>query len=473
MTQAAIDTAIIGGGLAGLVAGLKRIEDLGRDGPEVTILEAGQRAGGRTLTEARGGFRCEWAAECFHIPEDDPAFQWLLNAVEGLDPVRAHAAARKRSIIKDGRRIALGPGALLTGRLLALKARLRLLLEPFTAGPPAGDESLADFARRRLGPETVANLFAPMSAGIFAGDPERLSLRSAFPRLAALDAAGGLTRAMLVALGGALRRKITKAPRPGPGPRRMLSFRGGLSELIAGLEARLGPALRLGCPTLSVEAEDGGFRLRLGEGEAVRARRLIVAAPADAAARILEELDPELSAELAGIESIDVAVVGLGYRQEQIRRPLEGFGALVGPDRRPQGERLEALGYLCSSTSFPGRAPEGHVLFRILYGGAKAPALATAGSEALLALARRELAAVVGAEGEPVWTAHFEHRRGIPQYQVGHAARLARIDALLERWPGLTLAGNSYRGPGLADTLRSGLRAAEGCRTALAQGAER
>ncbi|MDF1664869.1 MAG: protoporphyrinogen oxidase, partial [Planctomycetota bacterium] len=443
------DVVIIGAGLSGLLLAHRILsQDPDRS---VVVLEAGPRCGGKIRTDTENGFLSEWGPECFHIPLNDPDFQWLYQSLP-LKPITANHEAKTRYVVKNGQLVPLGPQILFSGKLLGLKARLRLALEPFSQGPKSQEPSLADFARRRLGGETVPALFAPMCAGIFAGDPEKLSLAAAFPKLHEIDQGGGIVRSLL-------RRKKDKNK---VGPRQMVTFKRGLQELVDLLEERLGDSLRLESRVQSVEKSEDGFHVRVStkDGElTVASPKIVFSSPAFASAKLSEDFAPKLSSLLSKLIYADLAVIALGYPEAQVAAPLSGFGALVGEDKRDKP--LRSLGYLQSSDVFPDRAPPGHRLFRVMLGGVKSPELLDLSDEELYALTQGELKELMGVTGSPVYQRIYRHRRGIPQYIVGHKPWLEELEEARKEIPGLYLSGNSYHGPGLADVMRNAFKVAD------------
>lgn len=444
------DVVVIGAGLSGLLVAHRIISQ--NPDCSVTLIEAGPRCGGKVQTDREDGFLSEWGPECFHIPLNDPDFQWLYQSLP-LEPITANQVAKTRYVVKNGELVALGPKILFSGKLLGLKARLRLAMEPFSSGPKSPEPSLADFARRRLGGDTVSALFAPMCAGIFAGDPEQLSLAAAFPKLHEIDQQGGIVRSLL-------RRKKDKNQ---VGRREMVTFKGGLQELIDLLDDRLKARLRLNTKVQEIEKTATGFTVRVSseEGEqSLTCSQLVFSSPAFASATLCQGFAPKLSEILAKLVYADLAVVALGYPESQVSRPLSGFGALVGEDHREKP--LRSLGYLQSSDVFPERAPDKHKLFRVMIGGVKSPELLDLSDDEVYDLVRGELQELMGVTGDPVYTRIYRHRRGIPQYIVGHKAWLEDVEDSVREIPGLSLSGNSYYGPGLADVMRNAFKVADG-----------
>jgi len=245
----------------------------------------------------------------------------------------------------------------------------------------------------------------------------------------------------------------------------LMSFDHGVQALTDTLAGRLADGLHLNVAVDRVERREDGYVLSMtagGNREEMGANVVVLAAPAYAAAEIVSPLDEGLSDALAAIPYSPITVAALGYEKETLGNPLDGFGFLV-----PRGERRKILGALWDSSVFPNRAPEGKALLRVMVGGVRAPELAALPEEELIALARKELQAVMGISAEPVIAKSFFHDRGIPQYLVGHGKRLERIDARLAAFPGLHLNSNAYRGIALNDCVRESRSLAERIARAL------
>ena len=448
-------SAIVGAGLSGLCTAHYLVEFLteaGKDA-EIVILEADGLPGGKMRTIRQDGFRMEWGPNGF-----------LTNKPHGMELVRdlgiegrlarSSDLARKRYIYSGGalHRLPETPPAFFRSALLSLAGRLRILWEPFAPGPPPGiDESLGDFARRRLGPEALEKLIDPMVTGIFAGDPDRMSLRSCFPLICDLEQKyGGLVRGMLSLRRERSRQGVKSEMSAGPGGV-LMSFDEGVQALADTLAGRLSEGLHLNVAVDRVERRREGYVLHLSEDrrrEEMEADVVVLATPAYEAARILAPLDEGLSDALAAIPYAPIAVAALGYEKAALGNPLDGFGFLI-----PRREKRKILGALWDSSVFPNRAPEGKALLRVMVGGVRAPELAALPGEQLQTLARKELRDIMGISAEPVLARTFLHERGIPQYLVGHGKRLERIDGRLAHFPGLYLNSNAYRGIALNDCV--------------------
>jgi oxygen-dependent protoporphyrinogen oxidase len=457
---------IIGGGISGLsTAWLLRAkaQAAGKE-LDITLLEKEQRVGGKIWSIREEGYTCEWGPNGFL--DSKPQTLDLCTAIGVSGNLhRSNDNARKRFIFSGGELHPLPEGgpSFLKSRLISWPGKLRLALEPtpFIASAPAGvDETLADFGRRRLGKEALDKLIAPMVSGIFAGDPETMSLVSCFPRIAELEREyGGLIRAMIM-LAKKKKKDIAagKVVSSAAGPGGVLtSFREGIQYLPDALSASLGEIVRPGSQVVSVERGTGlPYRVRCADGSQHEADLVIAASPAFAVADMLEGLDADISGVLRQIPYSSMTVICFGYERERITHPLDGFGYLI-----PKKEGRSTLGTLWDSSMFERRAPEGKVLLRSMMGGACFPEYIKLSDDEVVARVRRDLQATMGIEAEPSFVRVFRHEQAIPQYTVGHAKRLDALDGLLKEHPGLILTGNSYRGIGLNDCVAAAQRAAD------------
>ncbi len=450
--------AVIGAGPSGLVVAWELLSRARTGGPEAEILvfEAGKRPGGNVWTDEAHGYRIEHGPEGFL----DSAPRTLALAAElGLADrlVAASPAAHARFIYARRRlyRVPSNPLALLGSGLLSVPGRLRVLAEPFQPPGTTGDESVWDFAARRLGPEAADLLVGAMVAGIYAGDPASLSMPAAFPQLFALEREhGSLTRALVARRRTARRQPTRGSGHPnvgGPaGPAgRLTSFAGGLRELIEALAQSLGDRLHLETPVRDLRRAGSRWRMSAGTAE-LDCDRVIITTPPWHAAGLTASVDPDLARALAAIPPAPVAAVALGFRAAELERiNLKGFGFLA-----PAGQGLRILGCLWSSSIFPNRAPEGRVLLRVLVGGARDPEAASYDDDQLMDLVRDDLARAMGLDAQPELSRIYRFPRAIPQYTLGHLDRLRTIHERLARLPGLYLHGSGYRGVSLNDCIR-------------------
>jgi len=446
---------VVGGGISGLSCAFA----LRRAGLNAILLESAARPGGVIRSEQRDG----WLFE--HGPQSFTATAPLLQLIReiGLDSEIARADSRApRFVLVNGSLVPvpLGPLAFFASSLLGWKTKFSLLADLFSRSrPPEPDESLAAFIRRKFTPELLERLAGPFVSGIYAGDPERLSLRSAFPMLHASEAArGSLIRGMFAVA------KAEKAAHPQKGPREksaLISFRSGNDALPQALGRHLGDSLWLNSTARQIEHTPRApqrFSLRVLRGdreETILCDHLILATPPDRAGELLAHLDPQFAAHLAAIEFASVAVVSLGFSSSQIARSMTGFGFLV-----PRSAGLRLLGSVWNSSLFPGRAPQGAVLFANFMGGASDPAIANLPPRELIEIAQRELAPILGIQGQPIFSEVRTYPRAIPQYNLGHSARLAAINSLRTNFPGLWLAGSYWKGPAVYSCAEYGLETA-------------
>jgi oxygen-dependent protoporphyrinogen oxidase len=451
--------AVIGGGLSGLTVAYKILEEAAAGGLEVdlTLWEGDPRFGGKIGTVFRDGFRCETGPNGFL--DNAPQTLELADRLGlGERLLRSSDAARRRFILTGARlrQLPEKPAAFLLSDLLTLRGRLRIIGEYFVSARKdrdGEDETVASFIRRRLGEEALEKLIDPMTSGIYAGDPEGMSMASCFPRVVALEKQyGGLIRGMI-----AKQKEARAAGGKGPagaGPGGTLtSFTDGLQELIDALSSSLGERARASRPTVSVDARGGeeksSFDVTLEGGDRVPAEAVVIATPAYAAGSILGDLAPEAAGLLRSIPYSAVSVVHFGLDPVTAGHDLNGFGFLI-----PHSEGRKILGSLWSSSIFPNRAPDGRALVTTMIGGARDPHTPLLDDEALREVVRGELQTAMNQREAPLFSLVTRWEKGIPQYTVGHEERLLKIEKNLSR-PGLFLVGNAYRGIGVNDCVKA------------------
>jgi len=429
---------VVGGGVAGLATAF-HLRTLAADRPpEVLLLEAADRPGGKVRTDSGGGCVRERGPNGFL---DDARETLDLVRALGLEGRlrRASPLAARRFLFRGAGlwRLPSTKGEFLASRLLSFPAKLRVLLEPWARHAPEGDESVHDFARRRLGEEPARVLADAFVGGVFAGDARALSVRSAFPALHAMEREfGSLLRALRA------RRAAEGGGAAAPGVRGTLTtFDGGMQVLPDALADRLGPSVRTGRRAMGLERRGAGWAVQAADGEVFPADAVVCALPAPDAAFLLGRADPRWRAACEAIPAVPVAVVSLRFREEDAPKAREGFGFLV-----PSGERPRVLGVLWESTIFEGRAPAGEVLLRAMLGGARAPETVNLADDDLVRTVREDLRLTMGIAAEPLEARVVKWFHAIAQYEVGHADRLARVEELRAEAPGLQLTGASWRG---------------------------
>ncbi|MBI5718741.1 MAG: protoporphyrinogen oxidase [Burkholderiales bacterium] len=464
------EVAVIGAGISGLASA----HALHRAGRDVVVLERSGSAGGRIHSERRDGFLVEHGPNSMVAPA--PAAEQLIGSLGlGAQRIERGEQVRNRYLVRDGRARALPihPLRFFASSFFSLPGRLRLLAEPFIAALP-GDEAVAGFVRRRFGDELARYVFDPLVGGLYAGDPENLSIEALFPHLKRLEREHGSVMRGAWAARRAGKRGFD------PRARALFSFQGGMATLPQAIVAALPQRVFCGCAVEYIEPLAAGFRLTVRRHEpagpppgrtpecaasrgpdqqtsTLRARAVVIATPAYAAARLLEPLDATVAVALGSIAHPPLAVVALAYPRDAIAHPLDGLGLLA-----PKVEQRGVLGLIFSSTLFAGRAPEGHVLLTAYVGGARQPALAQLARDDLVALVHDEVRELLGAKAgaRPVFTSVRYWRRSLPQPDLGHGQRMAGLDAFQQRWPGLVLTGNYTGGVSTAACIASGEAAA-------------
>ncbi len=452
-------TAIVGGGITGLSAAWFLRQAALRDGIDLrlTVIEASERWGGKILTETvecGGTFVVEAGPDSFLTQKP-----WALELAHslGLDAelIGTNEQRRKTYVLVDGKPVPLPEGVMMIvptklrpfalSRLISPLGKLRMALDLVI--PPKrddADESLADFIRRRLGSEALDRIAEPLMSGIYNAEAEQQSLLATFPRFRAIERQhGSLIRGMMAA------RRPAQTPSRPP----FMSFRGGSAALIGALVARLDGDLRLNTPVRAVEAlPEGGYRLTLGQGDVIDVDALVLTTPAYVTAGLIAPLAADAARELAGIRYVSTGTISLAYRAGDIRRQLDGFGIVI-----PRTEKRSVNAVTISSVKFDRRAPEGSVLLRVFFGGARSPASMALDDAGLLAAVRAELKLLLAIEAEPLFHRIYRWRDANAQYDVDHLRRVDRIEAALPDH--LHLAGSAYRGVGLPDCVHDAQRA--------------
>jgi oxygen-dependent protoporphyrinogen oxidase len=473
-TQYETRVAIIGGGIAGLATAYYLQEKARQAGLPLSynLIESGPSFGGKIVTDEQDGFVIEGGPDSFITQK--PAALRLCREL-GLEDrlLGTNDAQRKVYVLDGGRLRPLPDGVMLVvptrftpfalSPLISLPGKARMGLDIFI--PPRreeGDESLADFIRRRLGQEALDKIAEPLMAGIHVADPERLSLEATFPRFIRLEQKyGSLIKGML-----AQKRQRTVQDSNGTGRRASLfmTLRGGLRELVEALVARLEGELLSGTGVVELARSADGYHVRLADGGTLVADAVILATPAYAAADLVEPLHPHLAAELRAIRYVSTATVSLGFRHAEFEHPLDGFGFVVSAR---DGSKLMACTW--TSTKFNQRAPGEYVLLRAFVGGPRNQELVELPDEEILQLVREELRQTMGVNAEPVLTRIYRWPGANPQYDVGHLERVDQMEAMAADLPGLYLTGSAYRGVGLPDCIQQGENAADAVITKVSE----
>ncbi|MCI0548240.1 MAG: protoporphyrinogen oxidase [Candidatus Rokubacteria bacterium] len=457
--------AVVGGGLAGLAAAHRALELARASGRavELELLEADGRLGGTIRTESRDGFLVECGPDSFLSEKP-----WALDLCRRLGVedrlVRTDDRFRKTFVVHEGRLHPLPDGfqllaptrfgPFLRSGLFSWRGKLRMGLDLVLPRGADPDESLGAFVRRRLGREALERVAQPLVAGIYTADPDALSLAATMPRFLELERR---ERSLIRALWRAARQGGAAATgTSGARWSLFVTFARGMEELVRVLAERLPPeAVRLKERVIDVHRAGARWRVLTTGSGAVEADAVVIATEAYQTARMLRYLDPGLAHLLGDIPYAGSATVNLAYPRAGIPHALDGFGFVV-----PRAERRPVLAATFSSVKYPGRAPAGHALLRVFLGGAMDEDVLERDDEVLVAASRGQLAELLGIRAEPMFTRVSRYPRAMPQYHVGHLARIEAIEAAVARHPGLALAGAAYRGVGIADCVRSGEEAA-------------
>ena len=477
--------AILGGGITGLAAAydLARARRSGVPVEEL-LFERGQRLGGSVLTERAGGFVVEGGPDSF-LSEKPEAAALCREVGLGDSLIGSNDAERRTYILQRDRLVPLPDGLMLliptrlwpvlTTPLLPLATKLSVVTECFRSAPPDtredADESVASFVRRHFGDAMVENIADPLLAGVFGGDSERLSVRSALPRFVAMEREhGSLTRAAL---------KIRKQRRAAAtaAPSLFTTLKEGLGQMVEALTGHLDRArLHLGQRVVAIECAapehaatgraSGGrspYTIRSDDGGVHQAEAVILALPTYECGRLISPIDSPLGEVLAAIPYSSALTVSLGYDAPVSLPP--GFGFLA-----PRAAKRRLIACTFVHQKFRHRAPDGSALVRCFLGGVRDPGVLDLTDDQITSLVRQELQSILGLSPEPRFVRICRWPSSMPQYVLGHEERVAAIRARLASHPGLFLAGNAYSGVGLSDCIRSGRAAAASARQFLGLG---
>lgn len=460
-----VQALVVGAGISGLTTAYA----LRKSGISTLIVEAAPRPGGVIQSVQREGFLLECGPQSF---SGNSSITALCQELEILDQRVVADPQAARYVLIEGQlqNVPMGPGILLSS-FLGGGTRGAILRDLFgSSRAPEPDESVAGFIRRKFSATLLDRLVGPFVSGVYAGDPEKLSLRAAFPILYEAESAkGSVIRGALAVM------KQRKAKR-GNAPREkatLQTFRQGNETLPRALARKLDDHLACGvevtavqplAPSQEPKAPRFLVTLRSPRGEEqVEAERLILAVSPKVAGALLSRLAPGFELQLTPVESAAVAVVSLGYRKANVGHGLEGFGFLV-----PRSSGLNVLGTVWNSSLFPGRAPDGQALLTSFVGGATNPTIIEKSPEDLASLVHREITPLLAIHTDPVFSNVTVWPRALPQYNLGHVARLSAVQKLRADFPGLHLVGNYLNGPAIGTCVEHALKVADEVRVSFA-----
>ncbi len=452
--------AVIGGGISGLACAYR----LWQLGVPVTLLEAEEAAGGLIGTAEMDGFLFETGPQSFQGTDS------VLDLIRelGLEVGLCQADPKlPRYVLRNGRleKIPMTPQAVLTSSLLGVGTRWRIASEALRrTKPPTEEESVAQFVRRKFGHEILEYLVAPFVSGVYAGDPEKLSLSAAFPSLDEWERSYGSV------LRGAIKSRPAKGAGQGHPP--LCSFHHGMAMLTRTMAAKLGESVRLGARADTLSRTDGNAAGRYqihftqnGRADSLDAMAVVIATPAYIASHLTAGISAPLSRALSGVAYAGVAVVTAGYHARQVGTALDGFGVLI-----PRSENIRTLGTVWNSSLFPDRGGEGRVTLTSFIGGATDPEIMALRDEEIEAIVHKENARVLAITGQPIVSRVWKHPKALPQYNLGHGHVVETVRESERATPGLYFAGNYLEGPSIGKCVDRGSQTAEAARAFLRDG---
>jgi oxygen-dependent protoporphyrinogen oxidase len=458
-----LEVLIIGGGITGLT--VAHAAGLAESSKPCEIWESTGRLGGTIGTDRVDGYSVDWGPNGFL--DREPLTLNLVDQIglkNMLEP--ANSKSEDRFIVKHGRLhpVPFSPAKILATGLLRPLEKARIFCEPLIpARRDDADESVFDFAARRIGRAAAETFVDPMVSGIHGGLARELSLPSCFPIMREMEVRyGGLVKALIAkqlekrrarAASGTAKKKSGGPAGPSG---HLTSFRSGLDVIVQRMEGRLRPMIRTDRSVVRVRRTAESWEIVDQKGLTARARKLVIACPTYAAASFMNDFDEDLANAFDSIPYAPIIVVATGHRREDVKHPLDGFGFLI-----PRSQGMRTLGSIWTSSIFTERAPEGYVQFRSMLGGAGDPSILELSDDQLWQTLRNELNPLIGIRNDPAFMRIYRWERGIPQFKMGHRERRARLERKIAGHPGLYVAGNAYYGVGLNDCVKIAYRVAE------------
>lgn len=444
--------SIIGGGISGLSLAFFLLNKNNKT--DLNIYEANPIVGGKIWTDRKDGFICEAGVNGFL--DNKPATLELSKHI-GITPARSNDNARRRFICLNGKlkEIPEKPLSFLFSDFLSLTGRLNMIAEYIRPAKVKDDESMEEFAVRRVGREFFEKLLDPLASGIYAGDPKKLSIRSCFTKVYDLEKDyGGLIKGFMAL--AKEKKKSGKQVEAGPGGV-LHSFDTGMYSMIETLRDIIGQRIKVSSRVVGLQKRAKHYVVYFEDGKQIETDLVVLTTPAYASSMILNEFDKDLSQIISNIPYPPLTVVALGYKNSDIKNVnLNGFGFLV-----PAKEKRRILGTLFDTSIFSNRAPQGYSLLRTMIGGARYPHLALLDDEKIINLTIEELADILGIEAEPHMVRLYRWEKAIPQYNIGHYKILEGIEQALSRHKGLYLSGNAYKGVAVNDCITNSLALSE------------
>lgn len=442
---------VIGGGISGLTTAFW----LKKHGINITLIEKNSFAGGSIRTEHKEGYLIEYGPNS--SLETTPLIEQLLGEL-GISGEKIYASeeSNKRYILRGGKLhpLPMSPLSFLKTKLFSKSAKLKLFKEPFIGSKSNEDETLADFTRRRLGNEFLDYAINPFVAGVFAGDPEDLNVKTAFPKLYDLEQNYGSLIWGSVKSARARKKSKEKSKQSA----KTFSFKNGMNTLTNSLQNALKDNIILNAEVKEISkgasnGVEGKFSVVYrvnNENKTESADAIVLAVPAYAASEIINPIDKNLSETLNNVYYPPVNVVYTGFKKENIKFNLDGFGYLI-----PGKEKKNILGSLWNSVLFPGRAPEGHHAITSFAGGSRSPELTKLNDDELLEMTLKDLDSILGLNDEPEFAVFARWKKAIPQYQKGYASVFKKIEAFHNANKNIRICSNYYKGISVSDCIKS------------------
>ncbi|MGE5847037.1 MAG: protoporphyrinogen oxidase [Ignavibacteria bacterium] len=447
ITMSSGNIIILGAGISGLTTAYL----LSKKGFDITVLEKKNEIGGSIETAGEKGFLFDRGPNSGL--ETTPVISQLVEELNLKDEmVYANKASNKRYILRNNELhpLPMNPFLFLKTQLFSKQAKLRLLAEPFIGRSKDGyNQSIAEFVTRRLGKEFLDYAINPFVAGVYAGNPEDLSVKSAFPKLYDLEEKyGGLIIGTIRSM-----KERKRRPEKAKQSAKMFSFKSGMNVLTKALANNLGERVLLYSEAVSVEKDSSGYKLtfnQAGKMRTISADIIISTIPAYAASQLFKQMDEKLSSHLNDIYYPPVLVLYLGYNKSDVGRALDGFGFLI-----PSKERKSYLGAIWSSVIFPNRAPEDKAAFTLFIGGARDPQVGNIDKESLINKVRAEFESLMKINTDPVYISYKYWNKAIPQYNLGYIEHEKYFDKFEKINPGIILSGNFRGGISIGDCIKN------------------
>ena len=457
---------IVGGGIAGLAAAYRVQEELDAGGVDVqcTLLEGGPGFGGKIATERKDGFVFERGPDSF-ISQKPWAID-LCNKIGLAGQLVGTNPDHSKTFVYTGKKLVRMPDGLslmvptkflpfALSPLFSIAGKIRMGMDLFIPKKPDdSDESLASFIRRRLGEEALQKMAEPMLAGIYASDPEKMSIKSTFPMFFQTEQK---YRSLVL---GMLARKAqgnSSSQKKSSPYSLFMTLKNGLGEMVERIiEKSPAVSFRANAKVMEIVRAENTWRVELAGAETLEADAVILASPANISARLLEPASEKIAALLNRIKYVSTAAVTLAYKAEGFSHALDGFGFVV-----PKAEGRKIMACTWTSSKFPHRVPDGFVMLRCFIGGALREDLAEQSEQALEDMVKKELLEMMGIREEPLLCRVFKNEKANVQYHVGHGDLIDKVQAELGSLPGMYLAGSAYTGIGIPDCILNGTRAAE------------